>query len=76
MSENQKTLNIPLPKAWKKHVRSAVLHVISLAQYTTISTRGWAADSSNQRVRLRVDLDRAMALWDSTGASLSWNASS
>ena len=58
MSENQETLKIPLPKGWKKHVRSAVLHVISLAQYTTIYTRGWAADSSNQRVRLRADLDR------------------
>ena len=49
MSENQKTLNIPLPKGWKKHVRTAVLHVISLAQYTTIYTRGWASIS----IRLR-----------------------
>jgi len=56
MSENQETLKIPLPKGWKKHVRSAVLHVISLAQCTTIHTRGWAADSSNQRVRLKAEL--------------------
>ena len=34
MSENQETLKIPLPKGWKKHVRSAVLHVISLALYS------------------------------------------
>ena len=29
---------IPLPKAWRGHVRSAVLHVISLAQYATVYT--------------------------------------
>ena len=40
MSRNQEALKIPFPKGWKKHVRSAVLHVTSLAQYTTIYTRG------------------------------------
>ena len=40
MSNKQEIPKIPLPKGWKKHVRSAVLHVISLAQYTTISSRG------------------------------------
>jgi len=59
MSKSQEVSKIPLPKGWKKQVRSAVLHVISLAQYTTIYTLGWAADSSNQRVRLKSDLDRA-----------------
>ena len=59
MTKIQKTSTIPLPKGWKKQVRSAVLHVISLAQYATIYTRGWAADSTNQRVRLKADLDRA-----------------
>lgn len=32
---------------------------LPVAQYTTIYTHGWAADSSNQQVRLREDLDRA-----------------
>jgi hypothetical protein len=47
MSTNQKTPKIPLPEGWKHHVRAAVLRVISLAQYATIYTRSWAADSTN-----------------------------
>jgi len=30
---------------------SAALHVISLAQYAIMATRGWAADALNPRVR-------------------------
>jgi DNA-binding transcriptional regulator YiaG len=59
MSTNQKTPKIPLPKGWKQHVRSAVLHVISLARYATVYTHSWAADSANARVRLKAELDRA-----------------
>jgi len=59
MSTNQKTPRIPLPKGWKHHVRSAVLHVISLARYATVYTRSWAADSTNTRLRLKAQLDRA-----------------
>ena len=43
---------IPLPKGWIKHVRSAVLHVISLAQYAAVYSRSWAVDSMDSRVRL------------------------
>jgi hypothetical protein len=43
MSTNQQIPKIPLPKGWNKHVRSAVLHVISLVPYATIDTRGWSA---------------------------------
>ncbi len=39
MSSNQETPPIPLPRGWKQHVRSSVLHVISLAQYATVYTR-------------------------------------
>ena len=35
----KKQPTIPLPKSWAKHVRSAMLHVISLAQYATAYTR-------------------------------------
>ena len=49
---------VPLPKHWKKHVKSAILHVISLAQYATAYTRSWAADSRNARVRLTAEKDR------------------
>jgi putative transposase len=50
--------NVPLPKPWNKHVKSAVIHVISLAQYATAYTRSWAADSRNARVRLTAEKDR------------------
>ena len=51
---------IPLPKGWQRHVRSAVLHVISLAQYAAVYTRGWAVDSMNGRVRLKAERDRLL----------------
>ena len=59
MTRNQKTPHIPLPKGRTTHVRSAVLHILSLAQYAAVYTRGWAADSTNTRVRLKAELDRA-----------------
>ena len=59
MPKNGKTPKIPLPRSWNQKARSAVLHVLSLAQYTAVYTRSWAADSANQRVRLKADLDRA-----------------
>ena len=55
-----KSPRVPLPKSWKKHVRSAMLHVILLAQYATVYTRSWAVDSMNGRVRLKVENKR---LW-------------
>ena len=59
MHKNHQTPKIPLPRGWKPRVRSAVLHVLSLAQYAAVYTRGWAADSVNRRVRLQADLDQA-----------------
>ena len=44
---------IPLPKSWGTHVKSAVLHVIALAQYALTYSRSWAADkhgSFNRRL--------------------------
>ena len=49
---------IPLPKSWNKHVRSSLLHVISLAQYAVAFTRGWAANSVNPRLRQKSQLQR------------------
>lgn len=54
----KKPPTIPLPKAWTKHVRTAMLHVISLAQYATAYTRSWAADSTNGRLRIKAENDR------------------
>jgi putative transposase len=53
-----KRANLTLPKGWPSRVRSAILHVISLAQYAAVSTRSWAADSMNARVRLRAEKDQ------------------
>ena len=50
---------IPLPRGWPSHVKSAILHVISLAQFTLAYTRGWAVNSPNSRIRLKAQLDRA-----------------
>ncbi len=36
---------LPLPKNWPRRVRSAVIQVISLAHFSLITTRSWAADS-------------------------------
>ena len=58
MSKSHKTPKIPLPKGWKTHARSAVLHVLSLAQYAAVYTRNWAADGVNTRARLKAELDR------------------
>lgn len=51
---------IPLPDGWPRRVKSAVLNVISLAQYAIIYTQSWAANSVNARVRLRAQLDQAL----------------
>lgn len=58
MANKSKAPEIPLPKAWGKHVKSAVLHMIALAQYPLIHSRSWAADSTYQRVRLKADCNR------------------
>lgn len=50
---------LPLPRSWTSRVKSAILQVISLAEFTMAHTRGWAANSPNSRIRLKADLDRA-----------------
>ena len=44
---------IPLPRGWFRRVRSAVIHAISLANFSLTSTRSWAANSWNARIRLK-----------------------
>jgi len=55
----KKAPSIPLPKSWSKHVRTAILHAISLAQYATAYNRSWAADSTNARIRIKAEKGRA-----------------
>ena len=63
----KKAPRISLPKAWTKHVRSAVLHVISLAQHHQSRWPSTAAQKSldqhtNTRTRIDIELD-----WSSPG---------
>ena len=58
MPSKSKQPQIPLPKGWGVSVKSAILHVVALAQYALTYSRSWAADSSNQRVRLKAECDR------------------
>ncbi len=56
----QKPPQIALPRAWPTRVRSAILHVIALAQYATVYTRTWAVDRMNGRVQLKAEYDRLL----------------
>ena len=49
---------IQLPRGWRGCVKSAVVYTISLAHYTIVHARAWAADSINARVRLATENDR------------------
>lgn len=49
---------VQLPAAWPRRVRSAVIHVMSLAAATLTATRGWAAGHLDSRVRLRSENER------------------
>jgi len=51
MPGKSKQPQIPLPKSWGTHVKSAILHVVALAQYALTYSRSRAADSSNERAR-------------------------
>ena len=57
MSHLKNPAKIQFPKSWSTCVRSAILHVVSLAQYAAVYTRSWAADSPNARVRLKAAKD-------------------
>jgi hypothetical protein len=52
MGNKSKPPEIRLPKGWGARVKSATIHVIALAQYALTYSRSWAANSSNQRLRL------------------------
>ena len=58
MTEHKNPFRIPLPRGWPQHARSAMLHVISLAQFALAYTRGWAVNSQVARVRLKAENDR------------------
>ena len=49
---------IPLPRNWHRHVKSAVLHTISLAHFSIVQARGMTADHIRRRVRLAAQNER------------------
>jgi hypothetical protein len=57
MAGKSKPSEIPLPESWDAHVESAILHIIARAQYAMTYSRSCAADSTNQRVRLKAEND-------------------
>ena len=58
MTKHGNPPRIQLPAGWFRHTRSAILHVISLAQFALAHTRGWAVNSQVARVRLKAENDR------------------
>jgi len=65
---------IPLPKGWPHRVRSAVIQVISLAQFSLIATRSWAANRWNAQLRLKQENNRLrqeLVYWTSDSCDLS-----
>ena len=55
---NQK-FDIPLPKNWPKHVKSAFLHTISLASAVITYARSRAATSCSRLARIQAELSVA-----------------
>jgi len=58
MTKQANQSRIRLPSGWPQHVKSAMLHVVSLAQFALTYTHGWAANSQVARVRLKAENDR------------------
>ena len=52
MPVKQTLPRIPLPRNWNHHVKSAVLHTISLAHFSIVHARGMAAGHILRRKRL------------------------
>ena len=62
MAENTKH-KTTLPDGWCDRVRSAMLGVISLAQYAMAATRSWAVNSPIARLRLKAENDQSPLCW-------------
>ena len=58
MAKLKNPQGIPLPRSWPQRVKSAMLRVISLGQFSMAYTRGWAVNSPIGRVRLKAENER------------------
>ena len=61
MEQDRKPADIPLPKDWPEHARSAILHVIALAHVAIRGARGRVSKATETRDHLRGKLDNARA---------------
>ena len=61
MPENHECLNSFLPSHWNRHVKSALLNIVSLARLACVHTWAWAAGSLDTRTRLAAQLQQARA---------------
>jgi hypothetical protein len=55
MHAKRRRLRFSLPKSWPRHVKSAVLHVISLAHFAIVQARGRAAGSAGSQERFSAE---------------------
>src|SRR5262249_30161311 len=46
-----------LPRNWPRLLQATILHVLSLAHYVLVTTRRWAANGANERLRLAAKAD-------------------
>lgn len=56
---------LPLPRKWNQSVQAAIVHVMALAHYVLVSTRGRAAASDigrHRRAAMRDRLEQEIAL--------------
>ncbi len=58
MHAKRRRPRISFPKSWPHNVKSAVLHVISLAHYAIVRARGWAEGSGGSRERFSAENER------------------
>ncbi len=49
---------IPLPRGWKRRVRSSVVHILALGHYTFTVLLARAARSRSRIIRLKGEVDR------------------
>ncbi len=49
---------LPLPRGWKRRVRSSVLHILALSHYTFTAMPARAANQRNRRARLQAEIER------------------
>ena len=49
---------VPLPRGWKRRVRSSVVHILALSHYTFTAMVARAANERSHRSRLQAEIDR------------------